>query len=114
VVQAQTTVACITSFITQGSSKGRTLGKMTRMRSSSWRPRRLAEDDAVQARVQTWVTFDDWENPMAPLASRMAKFLRNEDGLTAPEYAMMLALILVACIVIVTSLGTDVSGTFSM
>jgi pilus assembly protein Flp/PilA len=40
-------------------------------------------------------------------------FLTNEDGPTAVEYAVMLALILVACITIVQSLGTSVSGTFS-
>ncbi len=41
------------------------------------------------------------------------KFIVSEDGPTAVEYAVMLALILVACITIVTSLGTTVSGTFS-
>jgi pilus assembly protein Flp/PilA len=40
-------------------------------------------------------------------------FLMSEDGPTAVEYAVMLALILVACITIVQSLGTSVSGTFS-
>jgi pilus assembly protein Flp/PilA len=40
-------------------------------------------------------------------------FLVSEDGPTAVEYAVMLALILVACITIVQSLGTSVSGTFS-
>jgi pilus assembly protein Flp/PilA len=40
-------------------------------------------------------------------------FLSSEDGPTAVEYAVMLALILVACITIVTTLGTSVSGTFS-
>ncbi len=40
-------------------------------------------------------------------------FLANEDGPTAVEYAVMLALILVACIGIVSTLGTSVSSTFS-
>ncbi|MEJ7639684.1 MAG: Flp family type IVb pilin [Singulisphaera sp.] len=35
----------------------------------------------------------------------MHRFLVSEDGLTAVEYAVMLALILVACITVVTSLG---------
>jgi pilus assembly protein Flp/PilA len=39
--------------------------------------------------------------------------LASEDGPTAVEYAVMLALILVACISIVTTLGLTVSGTFS-
>jgi pilus assembly protein Flp/PilA len=41
------------------------------------------------------------------------QFLSSEDGPTAVEYAVMLALILVACITIVQTLGTSVSGTFS-
>ena len=47
------------------------------------------------------------------VASRVRRFLVSEDGPTAVEYAVMLALILVACITIVTSLGSSVSGTFS-
>jgi pilus assembly protein Flp/PilA len=50
---------------------------------------------------------------MNALASKVRRFLDSEDGPTAVEYAVMLALILVACISIVTTLGTTVSGTFS-
>jgi pilus assembly protein Flp/PilA len=50
---------------------------------------------------------------MRTLSSHVRQFLANEDGPTAVEYAVMLALILVACITIITSLGTSVSGTFS-
>src|SRR5262245_46648140 len=45
--------------------------------------------------------------------TKVRRFLLSEDGPTAVEYAVMLALILVACITIVTTLGTSVSGTFS-
>ena len=45
--------------------------------------------------------------------ARIRQFLSSEDGPTAVEYAVMLALILVACITIVQTLGTSVSGTFS-
>jgi pilus assembly protein Flp/PilA len=45
--------------------------------------------------------------------SRILRFLKSEDGPTAVEYAVMLSLILMACITIVTSLGGTVSGTFS-
>jgi pilus assembly protein Flp/PilA len=47
------------------------------------------------------------------LKSRVRRFLASEDGPTAVEYAVMLALILVACITIVSQLGTSVNGTFS-
>ena len=50
---------------------------------------------------------------MKSLIERARQFLSSEDGPTAVEYAVMLALILVACITIVTNLGTTVSGTFS-
>jgi pilus assembly protein Flp/PilA len=50
---------------------------------------------------------------MQNLIASARQFLKSEDGPTAVEYAVMLALILVACITIVTTLGSSVSGTFS-
>jgi pilus assembly protein Flp/PilA len=50
---------------------------------------------------------------MSNILNNVRRFLVSEDGPTAVEYAVMLALILVACITIVTNLGTTVSGTFS-
>ena len=41
------------------------------------------------------------------------EFIRKEDGPTAVEYAVMLALIIVVCIVAVTALGNNASQTFS-
>jgi pilus assembly protein Flp/PilA len=40
-------------------------------------------------------------------------FLRNEDGPTAVEYAVMLALIIVVCITAISALGSNASNTFS-
>lgn len=40
-------------------------------------------------------------------------FLQREDGPTAVEYAVMLALIVVVCIAAITALGTNASSTFS-
>ena len=40
-------------------------------------------------------------------------FLQNEDGPTAVEYAVMLALIIVVCIAAITTLGTRANCTFS-
>jgi len=53
------------------------------------------------------------EISMQGMISRVQRFLINEDGPTAVEYAVMLALILVACISIITTLGTKVSSTFN-
>src|SRR4051794_25130859 len=58
-----------------------------------------------------WAIFE--EIFMSAIKAQVRRFLVSEDGPTAVEYAVMLALILVACITIVTSLGTSVSGTFS-
>ncbi len=45
-------------------------------------------------------------------AANVKQFLVSEDGPTAVEYAVMLALILVVCLSIVTALGTNARGTF--
>ena len=50
---------------------------------------------------------------MRSLISKVERFLSSEDGPTAVEYAVMLALILVACITIITTLGTSISSTFT-
>ena len=50
---------------------------------------------------------------MQGMISRVQRFLINEDGPTAVEYAVMLALIIVACVSIIGSLGTSMSGKFS-
>ena len=41
------------------------------------------------------------------------RFLSSEEGPTATEYAVMLALIIMACILAVTALGTAMSAEFS-
>ena len=43
----------------------------------------------------------------------VVQFLRREDGPTAVEYAVMLALIVVVCIAAITTLGRNASSTFS-
>ena len=40
-------------------------------------------------------------------------FLKSEDGPTAVEYAVMLALIIVVCIGAITTLGTNAKTTFT-
>ncbi len=40
-------------------------------------------------------------------------FLKNEDGPTAVEYAVMLALIVVVCIAAISALGSNASNTFA-
>jgi len=49
---------------------------------------------------------------MFQFAKSAVKFLKAEDGPTAVEYAVMLALIIVVCIGTITTLGTNANGTF--
>jgi pilus assembly protein Flp/PilA len=44
---------------------------------------------------------------------RAKHFLKAEDGPTAVEYAVMLALIIVVCITAITTLGSNANKTFS-
>ncbi|MGD0040962.1 MAG: Flp family type IVb pilin [Isosphaeraceae bacterium] len=50
---------------------------------------------------------------MYQIVSHFRQFLTSEDGPTAVEYAVMLSLILVACIAILTTLGQSMSSNFS-
>jgi pilus assembly protein Flp/PilA len=50
---------------------------------------------------------------MALWYERLQRFVRAEDGPTAVEYAVMLALIVVVCITAITALGTNANQVFS-
>jgi pilus assembly protein Flp/PilA len=50
------------------------------------------------------------ENPMRQF---VVDFLKREDGPTAVEYAVMLALIIVVCIGAITALGSNANKTFT-
>ena len=49
---------------------------------------------------------------LANLRSSVVNFLKAEDGPTAVEYAVMLALIIVVCIGAITTLGNNANGKF--
>ena len=50
---------------------------------------------------------------MKKFTNLAVRFLADESGPTAVEYAVMLALIIVVCITAVTALGTNAANTFS-
>ncbi len=50
---------------------------------------------------------------MVQLKKFVLDFVRREDGPTAVEYAVMLALIVVVCIVAITTIGTNANATFN-
>jgi len=50
---------------------------------------------------------------MKSLVKKVQHFLVAEDGPTAVEYAVMLALIIVVCLTAITTIGTQASATFA-
>ena len=50
---------------------------------------------------------------MRKLSNFVVEFVKREDGPTAVEYAVMLALIIVVCIGAITTLGGNANKTFT-
>jgi pilus assembly protein Flp/PilA len=50
---------------------------------------------------------------MKSLVNRVRNFIRSEDGPTATEYAVMLALIIIVAMAGITLLGTQVNDIFT-
>ena len=51
---------------------------------------------------------------MRKIKQALVNFLKAEDGPTAVEYAVMLALIIVVCIAAISALGSNASNTFNL
>ena len=49
---------------------------------------------------------------MKKFAKKVQRFLVSEDGPTAVEYAVMLALIVIVCLTAIRSVGTNANATF--
>ncbi len=50
---------------------------------------------------------------MKNLTLKVQRFLKSEDGPTAVEYAVMLALIVVVCLSTITTIGTRANTVFN-
>ena len=50
---------------------------------------------------------------MKRFVNKVKNFLVSEDGPTAVEYAVMLALIIIVCLVAIGNIGTNANATFS-
>jgi pilus assembly protein Flp/PilA len=59
------------------------------------------------------VFLNEKGNPMQKFFKSVVNFVKAEDGPTAVEYAVMLALIIVVCITAITTLGTKANATFN-
>ena len=49
---------------------------------------------------------------MKSLAKKVQHFLVSEDGPTAVEYAVMLALIIIVCLTAISAIGTNANSAF--
>jgi pilus assembly protein Flp/PilA len=54
----------------------------------------------------------EWRDTMKALALKVQRFLVCEDGPTAVEYAVMLALIVIVCLTAISAVGSKASTTF--
>lgn len=59
-----------------------------------------------------WATYL-WRDAMKNFAQKINRFLKSEDGPTAVEYAVMLALIVVVCLGAIQTVGTNAKTTFT-
>ena len=50
---------------------------------------------------------------MRQFTKNLVKFVKAEDGPTAVEYAVMLALIIVVCLTAIQAVGTNAQSTFN-
>lgn len=50
---------------------------------------------------------------MKGLAQKVQRFLVSEDGPTAVEYAVMLALIIIVCLTAISAVGTNTAAQFN-
>jgi pilus assembly protein Flp/PilA len=53
------------------------------------------------------------DEAMTQFASSVKRFLKSEDGPTAVEYAVMLALIVVVCLTAIQAVGTNANNKFN-
>jgi len=70
----------------------------------------LPVDDPVFARLCLLLQK---VSAMMNLLHKTRNFLVNEDGPTAVEYAVMLALIIVVCLTAIQAIGTNANATFN-
>lgn len=68
---------------------------------------------AKSAQPQNGVLYNLSENlAMKNFMNKVVNFLKAEDGPTAVEYAIMLALIVIVCLVAITNVGTAANAVF--
>ena len=87
-----------------------------RVRFPNEDPPLLSSEDTqrpAQSGRMPWLPFQKEVGFMCWILSRAVCFLKEEEGPTAVEYAMMLALIVIVCIAAIATLGTNARTVFS-
>ncbi len=74
----------------------------------------LSQPAAAGVRQPSLDPFDNhyWGDIAMNLLNKVRHFLKSEDGPTAVEYAVMLALIVIVCLVSITLIGQNANATF--
>jgi pilus assembly protein Flp/PilA len=78
-----------------------------------FRRRTFATSRSVMSRFVNVFFNAPTEEPMNKLCKNVRRFLVSEDGPTAVEYAVMLALIVIVCLAAIRTLGTNSKTTFT-
>jgi pilus assembly protein Flp/PilA len=52
------------------------------------------------------------EDAMQPIIAKLRRFLRNEDGATAIEYALLASGVAGVIVAVVTAMGTSIQGMY--
>jgi pilus assembly protein Flp/PilA len=78
------------------------------MRKAGWRTRPVAVRPSLPPNPLRGAL------KMSAMTKRLIRFLKTEDGPTAVEYAVMLALLIVVCLTAIGTLGTQTNTNFSI
>jgi pilus assembly protein Flp/PilA len=73
-------------------------------------PRSSADVCVGRNSFQRWFSLE--ESPVKNFTNQVVRFLKDESGPTAVEYAIMLALIVIVCIGTITTVGNNARARF--
>ncbi len=77
-----------------------------------WRNDASSQGSLLKAALALSIDRRQLEEAMKSFAKSVQRFLVSEDGPTAVEYAVMLALIVIVCLTAISAIGTSANTTF--
>ena len=99
-------VVCLAAITTLGQNANSTFNN-TALNSAVNRRHRELVSDLIRTNF-----FQEY-SAMRKFTEAVVNFVKREDGPTAVEYAVMLALIIVVCLAAITTLGQNANTTFT-